>query len=343
MACDDVCKPPCGRGHEGKVPKAPSNRASQDGNRLFFIHLRQKEKRNDPRTDPKYERGNFGTTGCHGANLMAPHRIEDRLKPGDRIAFLQGGMSRDPSVSTIKIAFLTPPLSTVRPVIINCEDREVERGVIEWEPQWDHMRKRPLRFRYQLDLLDRPAELEFTPAERMMLACINDTILTAKRRKKAARISSCMRSLCRGIPIDSKNARTVIDRYEEHVKEMSSRYSSNAFVRCDSEAHTDTTAMLLRVGIDTGTDGALAPIFEDGSFEYIPISESDPSSCETRTFKNTIGRSGHPLSTYLPKKIETRTIHFDPEFDTLTYGDPTVKSRYLRSLVRGDLLVSMQV
>ncbi len=98
-------------------------------------------------------------------------------------------------------------------------------------------------------------------------------------------------------------------------------------------------AMLLRVGIDKGTDGALGPIFEDGSFEYIPISEGDSESKENRTYKNTIGRTGKPLSTYLPKVIENRTLHFDPEFDTFTYGDPTSKRKYLLKLEKHDLLV----
>ncbi|MCD6092474.1 MAG: hypothetical protein J7J38_00445 [Candidatus Aenigmarchaeota archaeon] len=98
-------------------------------------------------------------------------------------------------------------------------------------------------------------------------------------------------------------------------------------------------AMLLRVGIDKGTDGTLAPIFEDGSFEYIPISEGDSRSKEDRTYKNTIGRSGKPLSTYLPKVIENRTMHFDPEFETFTYGDPTSKRKYLLKLEKRDLLV----
>lgn len=97
--------------------------------------------------------------------------------------------------------------------------------------------------------------------------------------------------------------------------------------------------MLLRVGIDKGTDGALAPIFEDSSFEYIPISEGDSKSKEYRTYKNTIGRSGKPLSTYLPKEIENRTMHFDPEFETFTYGDPTSKRGYLLKLREDDLLV----
>jgi len=98
-------------------------------------------------------------------------------------------------------------------------------------------------------------------------------------------------------------------------------------------------AMLLRVGIDKGTDGVLGPIFEDGFFEYIPISEGDAQSKEDRTYGNTIGRSGKPLSTYVPKEIENRGMHFDPEFETFTYGDPTSKRKYLLKLEKGDLLV----
>lgn len=97
--------------------------------------------------------------------------------------------------------------------------------------------------------------------------------------------------------------------------------------------------MLLRVGIDKGTDGTLAPIFQDGSFEYIPISEGDSQSKEDRTYKNTIGRTGKRLSTYLPKGIENRTMHFDPEFETFTYGDPTSKRNYLLKLREDDMLV----
>jgi len=97
-------------------------------------------------------------------------------------------------------------------------------------------------------------------------------------------------------------------------------------------------AMLLRVGIDKGTDGALAPIFEDRSFEYIPMSENSQSK-ENRTYRTTIGRSGQTLSTYLPPKIADRIIHFDPEFETFTYGDPTVKRKYLLGLEEEDLLI----
>jgi hypothetical protein len=98
--------------------------------------------------------------------------------------------------------------------------------------------------------------------------------------------------------------------------------------------------MLLRVGIDKGTDGALAPIFEDGSFEYIPISE-DPErkTTSTRTYSNTIGRTGKPMSWYLPESIRNRLLHYDPEFEIFTYGDATPKREYLLRLHHNDLLV----
>lgn len=98
-------------------------------------------------------------------------------------------------------------------------------------------------------------------------------------------------------------------------------------------------AMLLRVGIDTGTDGALAPIFDDGTFEFIPISEGDAGSREGRTYANAIGRHGKPFADYLPPRIADRTMHADPEFETFTYGDPTSKRKYLVKLDEGDLLV----
>ena len=98
-------------------------------------------------------------------------------------------------------------------------------------------------------------------------------------------------------------------------------------------------ALLLRIGIDKGTDGTLGPIFEDGTFEFVPISERDAESQEERTYGNTIGRSGKPLATYLPPRLRHKTMHFDPEFDTYTYGDPTAKRKYLLNLEKGDLLV----
>ena len=98
-------------------------------------------------------------------------------------------------------------------------------------------------------------------------------------------------------------------------------------------------AMLLRVGIDKGTDGALAPIFSNGSFEYIPLSEKNSKTIEKKTFETTLGNTGIPFSKYLPEKIKKRKLHLDPEFVTFTYGDQTSKRNYLLKLERNDYLV----
>jgi len=98
-------------------------------------------------------------------------------------------------------------------------------------------------------------------------------------------------------------------------------------------------AMLLRVGIDKSSDGVLSPIFPDGSFEYIPLSESDEKSVEKRTYDDLIGIKGKKLSIYLPKALADCKVHFDPEFTTFTYGDVGRKAVYLLKLEPGDILV----
>ncbi len=99
--------------------------------------------------------------------------------------------------------------------------------------------------------------------------------------------------------------------------------------------------VLLRVGIDSGSGGMLGPIFADGSFEFIPI-DADRDLLG-RTYGNTQGRHGRKLVEYFPdgrkQKMRNAFMHFDPEFDTFTYGDPTAPKQSLKSLNRGDALV----
>ena len=97
--------------------------------------------------------------------------------------------------------------------------------------------------------------------------------------------------------------------------------------------------LLLRVALDKGSGGALAPIFEDGSFEYIPIPENKETSISS-TYSSTLGRSKEPLSKFVPIKYADSQIHFDPEFETFTYGEPArPKLNQLLNLQKGDLLI----
>jgi len=98
---------------------------------------------------------------------------------------------------------------------------------------------------------------------------------------------------------------------------------------------------LLRVGIDSGCGGMQGPLFHDGSFEFIPI--PDERTLDSRTYGNTIGRSGRSLAEFFPirrqQRMAAQPMHVDPEFDTFTYGDPTPPKKGLRHLTKGDLLI----
>ena len=102
--------------------------------------------------------------------------------------------------------------------------------------------------------------------------------------------------------------------------------------------------VLLRVGIDTGSGGIHGPLFRDGSFEYIPIPDYfGGRGVDERTYGNTVSRKGQRLVSYFPESLRTKmddqSVHFDPEFETFTYGDPTRPKNSLRRLAEGSLLV----
>lgn len=99
--------------------------------------------------------------------------------------------------------------------------------------------------------------------------------------------------------------------------------------------------VLLRIGIDTGCGGIHGPLLADGTFDYIPI--PDGHGVDERTYGNTAGRHERKLIEYFPAAIRGRMadqpMHFDPEFESFTYGDPTAPKAGLRHLKPRDLLV----
>ena len=98
-------------------------------------------------------------------------------------------------------------------------------------------------------------------------------------------------------------------------------------------------ALLLRVGIDRGTGGALSPVFPDGTFEYVPIPERKRTR-DRASYATLVGRHGAPLANYLPRKLAQAHPHIDPDFKTATYGDAAPrKRRQLSRLMPHDILV----
>src|ERR1700722_13103524 len=99
--------------------------------------------------------------------------------------------------------------------------------------------------------------------------------------------------------------------------------------------------VLLRVGVDAGSGGIQGPLFRDGSFEFICI--PDKKGMSEHKYGTCMGKNGLTHSDYFPLRkrrlMADKHVHFDPEFGTFTYGDPTAPKGSLKKLRPGDLLV----
>lgn len=87
--------------------------------RIVIVMLRQPrlEDPNEMRTDPLWEFGSFGCTGCHQKNLMNPKKLTEHN--GTRFAFAQNGQLG------IKLVHVTPPVSMLHHGMF---------GEATWEP-----------------------------------------------------------------------------------------------------------------------------------------------------------------------------------------------------------------
>src|ERR1035438_3428416 len=72
---------------------------------VFIVHLRRPKSKCDPRSDPFWEFGSFGMTGCHASNLMNPRNAQN-LECA-RLAFVQGGPKG------MRLVYLTPRIKVV--------------------------------------------------------------------------------------------------------------------------------------------------------------------------------------------------------------------------------------
>jgi len=98
-------------------------------------------------------------------------------------------------------------------------------------------------------------------------------------------------------------------------------------------------AIAINVGANTNEPGFRAPARADGTFEYVPIPESEP----TREPVPTYGDLAPHLQTPIPADLRDTQVHLDPAFpeyphcDRYTYGDEHgVKAGPLSALTAGD-------
>ncbi len=95
----------------------------------------------------------------------------------------------------------------------------------------------------------------------------------------------------------------------------------------------------MNVGANTNEPGFRGPIYDDGSFAFVPIPEAAATVEEPPTY----GDLGLDLPFEVPGEVRETPVHLDPEFaeypccTRYTYGDPYgVKARPLLDLSAGD-------
>jgi len=109
------------------------------------------------------------------------------------------------------------------------------------------------------------------------------------------------------------------------------------------------TVVLVGIGADSKNTNPMGPIHDDGRFEYIPIPESVEESSEERTYGTETFRFREdtrfvdyvnwikPAGDDQRKKdsveeIETHPLHYDPDFNHLTYGESSGRPEYIERL-----------
>ena len=86
------------------------------------------------------------------------------------------------------------------------------------------------------------------------------------------------------------------------------------------------------------------PVFEDGSFEFLPIPEDRELSMPYAVRYRDLQPYNIPKSDlldYVPRRLWDQTAHNDPEFDTFTYGDncnTSPRAASLKWIQPGDFL-----
>jgi hypothetical protein len=143
--------------------------------KVVIVHLRRPNlrKTDEMRSDPFYEFGSFGCTGCHDKNLMNPKKIKELY--GARLAFAQGGPEG------FKLIQLTPPIKSVK--YKNCCE-------LKWEPNGARF------FKYQNAplLINNEGDTNFPSLKRMLQNPLVD------RKTWAGKFSSKFRSSRQWLP-----------------------------------------------------------------------------------------------------------------------------------------------
>ncbi|MCG2658966.1 MAG: hypothetical protein L6437_01810 [Kiritimatiellae bacterium] len=99
-------------------------------------------------------------------------------------------------------------------------------------------------------------------------------------------------------------------------------------------------AILVRVGIDATAGGWNAPVdAKTGTFVYVPIPETSEWVIpgKERPYSEVVPAL-KKMGVDLPRHLLQESMHLDPDFKTLTYGDMPRRGAPLKSMQNGDVL-----
>lgn len=161
--------------------------------RLFIVMLRRPRK-DDPRSDPFWEFGSFGCTGCHGKNLLHPKNCQ--IRTGDRLAFVQGGQLG------ARLLLVTPPVERFDHV------GGSSKGCVEL--RWDSGQK-PFRYDCAPSLFESPA-----PGRAGLFPRLADSLAHTNRSTIDAKLASRFRA--RTSPLGPELARELESAFTAAVK-----------------------------------------------------------------------------------------------------------------------------
>jgi len=161
--------------------------------RLFIVMLRRPRK-DGPRTDPFWEFGSFGCTGCHGKNLLHPKNCQ--IRNGDRLALVQGGQLG------ARLLLVTPPVERFD------HAGGSPKGRIEL--RWDSGRK-PFRYDRAPSLFESPA-----PGRAGLFPLLANSLAHTNRSTIDAKLASRFRA--RTSPIEPELARELQSGFNAAVK-----------------------------------------------------------------------------------------------------------------------------
>jgi hypothetical protein len=101
-------------------------------------------------------------------------------------------------------------------------------------------------------------------------------------------------------------------------------------------------ALLVRVGADQSEGGGFwnGPVnTQNRAFAYVPIPETKPCRAGLTTPYSEVAPAVKRLGTRLPTWLADSSMHLDPNFESLTYGDQGKRAQQIQSKLREDDLL----